>query len=142
MQSLLDHINTFRLIIDFGLVVLIWIVQLIVYPGFLFYEDENLIKWHKVYTPRITLIVAPLMFLQAGVALYLVTIEFSILHLIYTLLVVSTWISTFLFFVPLHQNIENKIHLKSSASKLSKGNMFRAFQWTLVFIFGLICLSS
>ena len=142
MQSLLDHITTLRLVIDFGLVVLIWMVQLIVYPGFLFYKDENLITWHKVYTPRITIIVAPLMFVQAGVAIYLVTVEFSILHLIYTLLVVSTWVSTFLYFVPLHQKIENKKELKTSALKLSKGNILRAFQWSLVFIYGLIFLTS
>jgi hypothetical protein len=142
MQSLLDHITTLRLVIDFGLVVLIWMVQLIVYPGYLFYQEKDLITWHKVYTPRITIIVAPLMFIQAAVALYLVIIEFSVLHLIYTLMVVSTWISTFLFFVPLHQNIESQKHIKVSAEKLSRGNLYRAFQWTIVFIFGLSFLSS
>ncbi|WP_033408481.1 hypothetical protein [Psychroflexus tropicus] len=142
MQSLLDHITTLRLVIDFGLVVLIWMVQLIVYPGFLFYQEKDLITWHKVYTPRITIIVAPLMFIQAAVALYLVIIEFSLLHLIYTLLVVSIWISTFLFFVPLHQNIESQKHIEVSAEKLSRGNLYRAFQWTVVFIFGLSFLSS
>lgn len=142
MIDLLEHIQTYRLTVDFGLVVLIWMVQLIVYPGFLFFTEKNLLKWHKVYTPKITIVVAPLMFLQAGIALYLCVFEYSILHLLYALLVASTWVSTFLYFVPLHQQIEQHKEVVVAAQKLSSRNLFRALQWTLVFIYGIIFLSS
>ncbi|MFT6745260.1 MAG: hypothetical protein ACJAR8_001821, partial [Bacteroidia bacterium] len=62
--------DTARLIVDFGLVVLIWMVQLIVYPSFLFYKDTELITWHTKYTPRITKIVAPLMFAQLSLSVF------------------------------------------------------------------------
>ena len=46
---------------DFGLLVLIWMVQLVVYPGFKYYQRERLLEWHARYTSRISYIVGPLM---------------------------------------------------------------------------------
>ena len=54
----------YRLLFDFGLVVLIWLVQLVVYPGFKYYQREQLLKWHPLYTVQITFVVLPLMFGQ------------------------------------------------------------------------------
>lgn len=142
MNSILEHLWMIRLLADFGLVVLIWMVQLIVYPGFTFYSEELLLKWHKTYTPRITFIVAPLMFVQVCIALYLCAFDFSIVHLVYLILVISTWISTFIYFVPLHHKIEANRDLKSSANKLTKGNWIRTIQWTFIFIYGVVWLSS
>jgi uncharacterized membrane protein YqgA involved in biofilm formation len=142
MKLILDHLLDLRLIVDFGLVVLIWMVQLIVYPGFTFYSDKDLLKWHKYYTPRITVVVAPLMFIQMGVAIYLSLFEFSVSNLVYSLLVLSTWVSTFIYFVPLHQKIETNQDLNSSARRLTKGNWVRTFQWTFVFVYSLLFISS
>jgi hypothetical protein len=142
VNSILEHLSMIRLLADFGLVVLIWMVQLIVYPGFTFYSEELLLKWHKTYTPRITVIVAPLMFVQVCIAVYLCAFNFSIVHLIYLILVFSTWISTFIYFVPLHHNIEAHKDIKLSANRLTKGNWIRTIQWTFIFIYGIIWLSS
>ncbi|SDG85824.1 hypothetical protein [Psychroflexus sediminis] len=142
MNSVLEHIHSIRITIDFGLVVLIWMVQLIIYPGFTFYKDSDLLKWHKYYLPRISFVVAPLMFIQLAIAIYLSVFEFSLLNFIYSLLVLSTWISTFLYFVPLHQKIEDNIDLKISATKLISINWVRTFQWTFIFIYGLFLFTS
>lgn len=142
MMQLLDHLSTIRILADFGLVVLIWMVQLIVYPGFLFYSEEDLLKWHSYYTPRITVVVAPLMFVQMGIAIYLSVFEFSLVNLIYLFLVLSTWVSTFAYFVPLHHKIERKVDLKPSAQRLTHGNWLRTFQWTLIFVYSLLWISS
>ncbi|NEV93568.1 hypothetical protein G3567_05300 [Psychroflexus sp. YR1-1] len=117
-------------------------VQLIIYPGFLFYGDSDLLKWHKYYTPRITFVVAPLMFIQMGIAIYLSVFEFSLLNLIYALLVLSTWASTFLYFVPLHQKIEGNRDLKISADQLASLNWIRTLQWSFIFLYGLFLLTS
>jgi hypothetical protein len=53
-----------RLLLDFGLVVLIWLVQLVIYPGFKFYSPSNLALWHKIYTGRIGVAVVPMMVWQ------------------------------------------------------------------------------
>ncbi|MEO1009857.1 MAG: hypothetical protein AAFX53_01035 [Bacteroidota bacterium] len=50
-----------RLLCDFGLVVLIWSVQLIIYPSFQFYNPIELLLWHGIYVHRITYVVLPLM---------------------------------------------------------------------------------
>lgn len=142
MNLSLENIHPLRMLIDFGLVVLIWMVQLIIYPGFSFYENSDLLKWHKKYTPRITVLVAPLMFIQMGIAIYLSVFEFSFLNLSYALLVFSTWISTFIYFVPLHQKIEANQDIKMSVMNLSKGNWVRTFLWTITFIYGFFILSS
>ncbi len=42
-----------RLLLDFGLVVLIWMIQGIVYPSFLDYNTENLAVWHRKYMNRL-----------------------------------------------------------------------------------------
>jgi len=101
-----------------------------------------LLKWHKSYTPKITIVVAPLMFIQMGIALYISFFEFSIANLIYAVLVISTWLTTFTYFVPLHQKIERNLDIKVSAKKLTKGNWVRTFQWTFIFIYSLFLFYS
>lgn len=142
MNSILEHIHSIRIITDFGLVVLIWMVQLIVYPGFSYYSNNDLLRWHRYYTPKITIVVAPMMFIQMGIAIYLSLFEFSILNLIYFILVLSTWVSTFTYFVPLHQKIEKNRDVRVSSRRLINGNWIRTFQWTFTFVFGLFLLSS
>ena len=46
-------LQSVRLLLDFGLMVLIWIVQLVIYPGLCYYKSEDLGNWHKIYTGRI-----------------------------------------------------------------------------------------
>ena len=58
-----------RLLLDFGLCILIWMVQLVVYPSFLFFSFNNLFTWHKTYTKAIALIVIPLMLGQLGIVI-------------------------------------------------------------------------
>ncbi|MFT7429007.1 MAG: hypothetical protein ACI9IZ_001504, partial [Nonlabens sp.] len=43
----MNYLDLLQLLVDFGLVVLIWIVQLIIYPSFLYYGSKTLNKWHK-----------------------------------------------------------------------------------------------
>jgi hypothetical protein len=59
-----DSLNELRQLIDFGLVVLLWLVQWIIYPSFLQVAPERLVKWHAQYTQRMGYIVMPLMFGQ------------------------------------------------------------------------------
>ena len=39
-------IDIARVIIDFGAVVLIWMVQLVVYPSFTYFQKKELMDWH------------------------------------------------------------------------------------------------
>ena len=44
------EIEAIRSVVDFGAVVLIWLVQLVIYPSFLHYAESDLVNWHKIYT--------------------------------------------------------------------------------------------
>jgi len=132
MMEVLFH--NIQLLVDFGLVVLIWIVQLIIYPGFLHYTKENLHKWHKYYTIRIAVIVIPLMFAQLIIGIWDVFQSVSIESITYLSLVLFLWIHTFLVFAPRHQRIAKNTFDEQLLSELVKKNWIRTAAWTLIFV--------
>ncbi|MFQ3270452.1 MAG: hypothetical protein ACI9A1_000767, partial [Lentimonas sp.] len=82
-------------LIDFGLVVLIWMVQLVVYPSFKYYPASDLLKWHRAYTASMAVVVLPLMLAQLILHGWRLYHEFSFNHGWLMLLVISTWLLTF-----------------------------------------------
>mgnify|MGYP000014267018 CR=1 FL=1 len=131
-------IKIILLLFDFGLVVLIWLVQLVVYPSFKKYSKNNLIDWHTVYVKRIAIIVGPLMIGQLIISGWLLYQQQSSSALIIFLLVLLLWGSTFTHFAPLHQRISNGSFDSSMLDKLEKRNWIRTVLWTLIFILGII----
>jgi hypothetical protein len=121
-----------RLVLDVGLLVLIWMIQLIVYPSFLFYTAKELIAWHKMYTKAIALIVIPLMLGQLGIAIYQVFLVQNTYTLTSIVLVVFLWGITLLKFAPMHQQIsEGNTHVQL-LKKLVQINWIRALIWTIL----------
>ncbi|WP_299211793.1 hypothetical protein [uncultured Dokdonia sp.] len=131
-------LDILRLMIDAGFMVLIWAVQLVIYPSFSYYSTTNLYTWHKSYTKRVTFIVLPLMFSQ----LILGVIQLWMSQNWYTLvsmgIIMTLWLLTFLVFVPLHQSIDTKKSVARVCEKLVVGNWMRTVLWTLLFIASLI----
>ena len=123
----------FYLLISFGLVVLIWLVQLIIYPNFQYLSDDQLYKWHKIYTPRITFVVAPLMILQLLLSVYVLFLQINLLTVSSTLLVVLNWLITFIFFVPLHVKLDQDSKDQQLLKKLVSFNWYRTIIWSCVF---------
>ena len=123
-----------RLLLDFGLMVLIWIVQLVIYPGLCYYKNEDLGKWHKIYTQRIGVIVGPLMIAQLVVAI----LQLLKIQNLYTwgsiTIVLITWILTFLIFVPLHNSIKPDKSCEEITTSLVKKNWWRTTLWTILFL--------
>lgn len=124
-------------IVDFGLVVLIWIVQLVIYPSFLYFKDEDLLRWHDRYTTRITVVVMPLMIAQA----VMYSIKFLDKPSLYLgllgAMILSCWAITFAISVPLHQKIASGKMMRKSSQALIDTNWYRTILWTLVFIVSL-----
>ena len=121
-----------RLVLDVGLLVLIWMIQLIVYPSFLFYTAKELIAWHKMYTKAIALIVIPLMLGQLGIIIYQVFLVQNTYTLTSIVLVVFLWGITLLKFAPIHQQIsEGKSHIQL-LKKLVQNNWIRTLIWTIL----------
>ncbi len=122
-----------KLLFDFGLVILIWMTQLIVYPSFSEFSTSELLNWHPVYTIRITIIVMPLMFGQVGMHILGLVREVSIWKIISFVLVILAWGNTFFFAVPLHNQIAAGVDVIGAAEQLVRINAYRTAFWTAVF---------
>lgn len=129
---LIDNIG---IIVDFGLVVLIWIIQRIVYPSFKYYSYENLIIWHKRYISRFGPIVIPLMFAELGISIYQVIAQTNLHTFINLFIVIVLWLSTFIQFVPIHSKLSKGIIDEKSLTDLVSKNWLRTILWSLLFIF-------
>ncbi len=128
----------FRLLIDFGFVVLIWAVQLIIYPSFRYYSTPNLVKWHQAYTKRVTVIVLPLMVGQLIMAIVQVW-QFQNWYTLLSIVIIGLlWALTFLIFVPLHQSIDNNKPVENVCIKLVNKNWIRTILWTVLFLLSLL----
>jgi len=128
------NIEIARVLVDFGAVVLIWMVQLVVYPSFLYFSDKELMKWHIPYTRNVTFIVAPLMFSQTGIITYQIFNEFNWIHLVSAIICAVLWLLTFFEAVPLHHKIGLNTDLESTSKKLIQINKKRTALWTIIFI--------
>ena len=131
-----------RLLIDFGLLVLIWIVQSIVYPSFLYYNSKDLFNWHSVYTSRFTFIVMPLMLGQLGISIYQLMMEIDLYTVLSLIIILLIWLSTFLQFVPIHTEISKGKANQKMLDSLVKKNWIRTFLWTALFLYSMLVTQS
>ena len=141
-QFLINKMNLeiARIIIDFGLVVLIWMVQLLIYPSFKFYKENNLYVWHKKYTKLMAIIVLPLMASQLILSLFTLIKTVSISLILHFALVCLIWISTVFIFVPLHNRISNKMTTNNTLVDLLILNWLRVITLSIIFIISLLNL--
>ncbi|MEL6638351.1 MAG: hypothetical protein AAFW73_20690 [Bacteroidota bacterium] len=121
-----------RLLLDFGLFVLIWLVQLVVYPSFKYYQSADLLRWHGPYTQGISVIVIPLMLAQLFVVLYQCWQAPTAGAIASAALVIALWGITFLQFVPLHDVISRNSFDAQTLHELVAKNWWRTLLWTLL----------
>ncbi len=122
-----------KLLFDFGLVVLIWMTQLIVYPSFVEFSESELLSWHPQYTLRITIIVLPLMFGQVLFHLIDLSKEATKERILSFIFIILAWLNTFLFAVPLHNQISLGVEVLEAAKQLVYTNAYRTAFWSIVF---------
>ncbi len=126
-----------RLLIDFGLLILIWLVQLIIYPAFKFQPADLLQQWHKLYTQRISFVVVPLMLLQLILSIFHLWKEVNLYTAGTFSIILFLWIYTFSVFVPLHSTIDQAPSKVENVRLLVVKNKFRTFGWSIVFLWSL-----
>lgn len=131
---------TLRLVVDFGLLVLIWLVQLVIYPSFRYCAEEHLCAWHARYTRRIGYIVMPLMLAQVAIIGAQVYAEATLFAIVSAMLVVLVWAATFFQAVPLHNQIAAGRDTAEAISRLITANWTRTVLWTCIFVLGLLTL--
>lgn len=133
------NVDILRLLFDFGLMTMIWMVQLIIYPSFLYYEKKALRRWHDKYTFRISYIIVPLMFGQLGLSIFQLLETLSIYSIGSFILIMLIWGDTLIQFVPMHTKITVDNFEKEMLSRLIKRNWFRTFLWTALFLWSMLC---
>ena len=130
-----------RLLVDFGLLILIWIVQLIIYPSFSHFSKEDLVEWHRKYTALMGFIVVPLMLSELGIYLVTLFTKPTLWNIVGMVLVIAIWVMTFVQFVPMHNAISKGQVDENLLEKLVKTNWGRTLLWSILFILGsLTCL--
>jgi len=134
MDSPIELIDPLRIIVSMGLFILIWLVQLIIYPSFAFAAVETFTQWHKRYTGLITIFVAPLMLLQTTAFAWQAFFLGRWHDWVGFALVVTCWIATFCLSVPCHDALQRQGYDLKIIKRLVRTNWIRTAAWTAVFV--------
>jgi len=117
----------------FGLVVLIWLVQLVIYPSFRWADSSRFTDWHRSYTRRLSVIVVPLMLWQAGGALLTAACRTRPVDIALVILIAAMWLVTFVAAVPIHRRLSQR-HDRADVESLVRVNWLRTVGWSAVWL--------
>lgn len=121
---------------------LIWIVQLVHYPSFRFIAHNEFLKFSSFHQNRISLIVAPVMLIEAVTATILVFLETpEVFYWINLLGVIGIWLVTITLSMPQHNRLSKEFSI-DAINKLIDTNWLRTFLWSLRSAFLLFYLGS
>ena len=84
---------------------LIWLVQIVHYPSFLFVDQIKFKKFNSFHQSKITYIVLPVMLIELASSVLVSYFSINILNSINLLLLIGVWLSTFLLSVPIHSKL-------------------------------------
>ena len=116
-------------VFNFGMVVLIWLVQLIIYPGMHAWKRSSFIAAHRSYTSRMGWIVGPLMVLQAILGLWLVLGSPGGLVSVQMLLLGCVWLTTIFCSIPMHRRLARGYD-RQAVKRLIATNWLRTAGWS------------
>ena len=128
----MDMLFQFQIMADSGLLILICLVQVIIYPSFNYLETENFKTWHFRYMKLISFIVVPLMLLQVGVELSHALIAEP--RWWRALLIGIVLIVTFSLSVPCHKKLQSMGKSAVIIRELVLTNWLRTLLWTILFL--------
>jgi hypothetical protein len=124
----LDFINV---AVNWTLVGLIWVIQLVHYPTFAYVDNSNFLQFHAHHSKSISIIVMPLMLIELALATYFAyQNQWNFIALTPLLFVLLIWASTFFIQVPIHQKLGQGKNLVL-IQKLVNTNWIRTVFWTI-----------
>ena len=127
-------LSLIRVMLDTAALILIWLVQLVIYPVFLYMPTSSFQRWHPIYTQRVTIIVLPIMLGQLMVYVLLLLNHHHWSIWANMVLVTIAWLITFFQAVPIHAYIEEETNHVSAARQLLKVNWNRTIAWSIVWL--------
>ena len=120
-----------NLAVSWGLLILIRLVQVIIYPTFHRITPQNFPAFHKWYARRIASLVVPLMVAELGLAAgWVLSDDYSVASLLSALMVLTVWLSTFALQVPIHNQLKTGKE-EMLIRRLVKTNWIRTAAWSV-----------
>ena len=102
-------IITLNVAVSWGLLLLIWLVQVIIYPSFRSIPNKAFVHYHRWYVVRIGLFVFPLMMAEIVLIYYFTrTYHLNLYVALGVVMIVVVWLSTIFIQVPMHRKISKE----------------------------------
>jgi hypothetical protein len=128
---MLAQIHIANVAVSWGLFILIWLVQIIIYPGLARIPSDAFVKYHAWYVTRITMVVLPLMIGEIIIAIAWFFLQDNTFYPdVAGGLVILVWCSTFTFQVPIHKDLQAGKD-KSKIRRLVATNWIRTIAWSI-----------
>jgi hypothetical protein len=132
------EVDDLRTLLDFGMVVLLLLVQRVIYPSFLECSEGGLVAWHKTYVKRVSPIIIPMMFTQLPLVAWLTWQNPDWTNVAALVCLLASWVLTFLVSVPLHKKIDAGDTSRETVAALVNTNWPRTLLWTAAFGLGVL----
>jgi len=118
---------------------LIWVIQVLHYPTFKFIKEDTFKRFESFHVKRISFIVIPIMVLELLTSILLFLYFPNTIVQINVLLLILTWLSTFIFSMPIHNQLLKEYNI-NFINKLILTNWPRTALWSIraILIFQLI----
>ena len=133
----MEQLNILRNIVDFGIVIVVWLAQVIMYPSLAHINENVFVSWHRSYSQRIAFFVIPLLTGQAAIAAYMIALDRNAVNNLLAVIIAFCWASTFGISVPLHAKLQRYGKDLNVIRRLVMTNLIRTILWTIVFAIGL-----
>ncbi|MEJ2719434.1 MAG: hypothetical protein P8182_20275 [Deltaproteobacteria bacterium] len=134
----MEELHIARNLFDLGIVIVVWLAQVIMYPSLAHIERDAFVSWHRKYSSRIAFFVIPLLCGQAIIVGILVYDDASLTNVLSAALIAACWASTFVLSVPCHARLQRAGKDLQVIRKLVRTNLIRTMLWTAVFLIGIL----
>lgn len=124
-----------QLVVTAALTGLIWIVQLVHYPGFRYVDHSQFSNFQQHHMRSISYVVVPLMLIEIGLALWL-QVDFWKRDGMYFILAANVllaiiWMATFFVSTPIHSQLLTHGYNEKLITKLVDTNWIRTILWSI-----------
>ncbi|MEK9772411.1 MAG: hypothetical protein VW907_01795 [Opitutae bacterium] len=130
MSVLFEFLHEHALSIDFAIFILIWLVQVVVYPVFREIPPDRFARWHPHYCTKIGWFVLPLMLAQLLGTLSNCFFVGDDLSWAKILCVLVALVVTFLISAPCHRRLIREGKTDHVVERLIRTNRWRTIAWT------------
>ena len=132
MTTNLLSLDQLHLISTSMMVAIIWIVQILHYPTFLFIDKERYTEFQQFHMNKISYIIVPLMVVEliSGLSILFTVENIQFSFYVSLSLLILIWLITGLFFTKFHSELSKKFS-HNTILRLIRLNWIRTVFWTI-----------